>query len=235
MRLDRFLTDFGVGSRSAVRELIKKGRIRVNGAVIKIPDTAVDPEDRVVFDEKEIEQSTFEYYLMNKPGGVLTAMRDPKKPTVAEYLPTGRKDVKPVGRLDADVTGALVFTNDGMLTHRLLSPKRKVVKVYHAFLGSPLPTDAEERLKEPLQYGDVSYAVPLTFTRIGDTEAKIAVTEGKYHEVKRIFELIGAPVRKLHRESFAGLSADTLPEGGARKLEEEEIAALYRAAGLERT
>ena len=232
MRLDKFMTDLGIGSRSAVKELIKKGRIKKNGVIVKRPEEQVLETDEVLFDDSVLSLPALEYYLMNKPSGVLTAMKDPRLPTVAALLPTKRKDVKPVGRLDMDTSGVLIFTNDGELTHRLLSPKNGVLKVYEAELEKDLPENAEELLKEPVCYGKIRYRVPEAFERTGKRSAVLTVSEGRFHEVKRIFEAIGCPVVKLKRLSFAGLTAEGLPEGECRKLTEEECALLRKAAGM---
>ena len=232
MRLDKYLTDFGVGSRSAVKDLIKKKRVLLNGKIVTRPESKVGPEDVVSVDGEVIHLSESVYLLMNKPAYVLTAMKDPVKPTVADCLPKTRKDIAPVGRLDEDTTGALLFTNDGALNHRLLSPKREVEKVYAVTLINELPKNAEELLSSPVQWKDITYKAPSAFERTGEKSARITLTEGKYHEVKRIFEAIGAPVETLHRVSFAGLTADDLPEGGVRELTEEEVARLYTLAGL---
>ena len=232
MRLDKYLTDFGVGSRSAVKELIKKEQVLLNGETVTRPETKIGPEDVVLVDGQPVQLPDYVYLLMNKPANVLTAMKDPVKPTVADYLPKTRKDVAPVGRLDADTTGALLFTNDGVLNHRLLSPKREVEKVYAVTLTEKLPENAEELLSAPVQWQDITYKAPVAFERTGENSARITLTEGKYHEVKRIFEAVGAPVETLHRVSFAGLTADDLPEGGVRELTEEEVTGLYTLAGL---
>ena len=152
MRLDKFLGEMGVGSRSQVKEMARKGRILVNGSPAVKADVKIDPEkDEIQADGKTVSYVSMEYYVLNKPAGVVSAREDGRYPTVLELIPQAkRKDLFPVGRLDLDTEGLLLITNDGQLAHRLLSPKKHVDKVYYARIAGRLPQDAVSRMAEGL-------------------------------------------------------------------------------------
>lgn len=222
MRLDRLLSDAGIGTRSEVKEFIKKGRIRINGEIIKKPDYQCDSESKVLFDGMPVGTDTFEYYLLYKPKGYLTAKSDREKPVVMDLIASKRKDLSPAGRLDEDTEGVLLITDDGALLHYLITPKNRIEKQYYAELDRPLPDDAGERLSRPIEFKDFT-SKSAKFEKISDTAAYLTVTEGKYHEVKRLFHHIGCEVTYLRRERFDCLTLQGLKTGESRRLTDEEI------------
>lgn len=235
MRLDKFLAETGHGSRSQVKEMAKKGRIQVNGQVVKAGDVKVNPEtDLVTVDGETAEYAVMEYYMLNKPGGVVSARTDRRYGTVVELIGDAlRRDLFPVGRLDVDTEGLLLITNDGELAHNLLSPKKHVDKVYMARLSGILPEDAPRRLEEGLLLEDGTRALPaaLSFGPHGQMkeenglrEVFLTIREGKYHQVKRMFEVLGCHVVYLKRLSMGSLVLDSdLKPGKYRPLREDEI------------
>ena len=171
-RLDKFLTQIPVGTRSQVKDMIKKGRVCVNGVHASKPELKVDPEnDSITLDGKKLFYSQYAYYMLNKPAGVITATMDKKKETVLDLLDDKRKDLFPVGRLDIDTEGLLLITNDGELCHRLLSPKHHVDKCYFAKTDLPIPADAVKKFEEGIDLGDFT-SMPAKLEIIGDCEAK---------------------------------------------------------------
>lgn len=223
-RLDKFLAQIPAGSRSQVKDMIKKGRVCVNGERAVKPDQKVDPDtDQVTLDGKTIAYSQYAYYMLNKPAGVLTATMDKKKETVLDLIPDKRKDLFPVGRLDIDTEGLLLITNDGELCHRLLSPRHHVDKCYLAKTDHPIPADAPERFAAGLDLGDFT-AMPARLEILGEREACVTVQEGKFHQVKRMFEAVGVTVIWLKRLSMGSLVLDeTLRPGESRPLTKEEL------------
>jgi 16S rRNA pseudouridine516 synthase len=234
VRLDRLLSTSGI-SRAEARLAIRAGRVRVNGEVVRDAGAHAEAGD-VLVDGRPLELPGELYLMLNKPAGVVTAARDNVSDTVFSLLPDAirRRDPSPVGRLDKDVTGLLLFTTDGELLHRLISPKRTVEKVYLASVeGTPDAGDARV-FAEGVPLSDFT-AKPSKLEVVGDGLALATVTEGKFHQVKRMFAAIGHPVVSLTRLSVGGVTLDpSLPEGGFRMLEESEVSALYAVAGLER-
>ena len=226
-RLDKFLTQIPVGTRSQVKDMIKKGRVCVNGVHASKPELKVDPEnDSITLDGKKLFYSQYAYYMLNKPSGVITATMDKKKETVLDLLDDKRKDLFPVGRLDIDTEGLLLITNDGELCHRLLSPKHHVDKCYFAKTDLPIPADAVKKFEEGIDLGDF-ISMPAKLEIIGDCEAKVIVQEGKFHQVKRMFEAVGVTVVYLKRLSMGSLKLDeTLAPGESRTLTQEELECL---------
>ncbi len=228
MRLDRYLSENGYGSRKNVKILIEKGRVRVDGETRVRPETQVAPGSAVFVDGKPVEASSgFEYWLLNKPAGFVTARTDGAHRTVMELIPSKKRDLSPVGRLDLDVTGVLLVTDDGALNHRLTAPRNCVPKTYFAELSDDLPEDAAKRLSVPIQFSDFT-SRPAELEALSKRSARITVYEGRFHEVKRLFHAIGCDVVRLHRERFAGLNVEGLREGEARRLTEEETDQLRR-------
>lgn len=232
MRLDRFLAEMGCGTRSQIRDAAKNGRIRVNGAVERSPDRKVDPEtDAVRLDDMAVDYVRYEYYMLNKPTGVVSATEDRVHTTVVDLI-SGRlrDDLFPVGRLDIDTEGLLLITNDGDLAHRLLSPKKHVDKRYLAVVSGELPADAEDRFAAGITLEDGTVTLPAVLKRAehGGRQAYIlTIREGKFHQVKRMFEALGCAVVYLKRLSMGSLKLDeTLRPGEYRPLTEEELAAL---------
>ena len=239
-RLDRWLTTLGAGSRSEVKQWIRGGQAAVNGRTILDPALSFDPEtDRISLRGKPLDGRIVRHVMMHKPAGVLTAARDPKQPTVMDLLPPEYRSMgcMPVGRLDKDTTGILIFTCDGELNHRLLSPGRHVDKRYRVIAEGRMDAEDVELFARGIRLSDFD-ALPakLEILRATDetTLAEVTITEGKYHQVKRMFAAAGHEVLQLHRCSFGPLEMDPeLPEGAWRELTGEELSALRRAAGLE--
>ena len=222
MRLDKCLSTMGVGARSYVKDLIRNGEVSLNGQICRVPETKVSEEDEILVAGQPVLHESFEYYILYKPAGYLSACEDPRKPVVMELVPSKRTDLFPVGRLDFDTEGLLLITNDGELNHRLLSPKYKVPKKYYAELDADLPDDAEEQLAKPIVFRDFT-SEPAVLERIDSRRAYLTVTEGKYHEVKRLFHAIGCDVTYLRRETFGKLSLKGLEKGEIRKISRDEI------------
>ncbi|MBT9775798.1 pseudouridine synthase [Clostridium sp. MCC353] len=230
LRLDKYLTEMNLGTRSQMKEAAKKGRIQVNGAVEKKTDRKIDPDrDTVSFDGRMIRYNKFEYYMLHKPDGVVSATEDRIHPTVTGLLgPDVRKDLFPVGRLDIDTEGLLLMTNDGELAHRLLSPKKHVDKVYYAEVEGRLPKDAVRRMEAGLTLTDGTPVKPakLVITDFSDEGSKVLLTirEGKFHQVKRMFEALDCRVSYLKRMSMGTLKLDeSLKPGEFRPLTEREL------------
>ena len=240
MRLDRWLTTLGAGSRSEVKEWIRGGEAAVNGRIIRDPALSFDTEKDVpALRGKELDGRVARHVLMYKPAGVLTAARDPKQPTVMDLLPGVYRSTgcMPVGRLDKDTTGLLLFTTDGEMNHRLLSPSRHVDKTYRALVEGRLGPETAERFAAGMDLGDfTAQSAKLEILSAGEETslAEVTVAEGKFHQVKRMFSAAGHEVLELHRKSFGPLELDGgLQEGEWRELTAEELAALRDAAGME--
>ena len=241
MRLDRWLTTLGAGSRSEVKQWIRGGQVAVDGRIVSDPARSFDPAaSRLSLQGKQLDGRVVRHVMMHKPAGVLTAARDPKQPTVMDLLPPEYRSMgcMPVGRLDKDTTGILIFTCDGELNHRLLSPGRHVEKRYRAIAEGRMDAEDIDLFARGIRLSDFeAQPAKLEILRITDqpetTLAEVTITEGKYHQVKRMFAAAGHEVLKLHRCSFGPLEMDPeLPEGAWRELTEDELRALQCAAGL---
>jgi len=227
MRLDKYLSLAGEGSRTEVKEMIRRGEVVVRGTVVKDPGAQAVFGESVFLKGREICLPEYEYWILNKPAGVLTAVSDKRKPVVMGLLPTKRTDLSPVGRLDEDTEGVLLVTNDGALAHELIGPKNHVKKKYYAEVTPALPDTAGELLENPMDLGDF-IAKPAEYEKLGETSAYLTVTEGKFHQVRRMFEKIGCTVTYLRRDSFGPLTLDGLSTGEARRLTDAEAASLKR-------
>lgn len=232
IRLDKYLADMQVGTRSQVKEYIRKGRITVNDLKVKASDLKVNSDtDVIFFDGHNIAYEEFEYYILNKPAGVLSATRDKHAETVLDLIEDKlRKDLFPVGRLDKDTEGLLMITNDGALAHDLLSPKKHVDKTYYARInGQILPKHVTE-FAEGLTLDNDFKTLPakLKILKSGEeSEIEITIHEGKFHQVKRMFEKIGTEVVYLKRISMGTLVIDkNLEPGEYRKLTADEVNSL---------
>ncbi|HYF95507.1 MAG TPA: pseudouridine synthase [Symbiobacteriaceae bacterium] len=237
-RLDKLLSHMAVGSRKDVREIIKAGRVRIDGEVITDPAMQVDPDTQaVVLDTVTLTYQSHFHVMMHKPPGYITAADDPRKPTVMDVLPAElrRRDLMPVGRLDKDTEGLLLFTTDGELTHRLLSPKWHVDKKYLVRLERPLAPGAAAAFAAGIVLDDGYTCLPARLESLGPQEATVTIREGKYHQVKRMFQAVGNHVVYLKRLEMGPLSLGDLPLGQSRPLLDAEIKALYDSAGLART
>lgn len=230
MRLNAYLARAGVASRRGADALIKAGRVRVNGRPGEL-NTFVGDGDTVEVDGLPVEKQQLAYRLLHKPADTVTTARDPQgRPTVVALVPDEPR-VVPVGRLDADTTGAILLTNDGRLAHRLAHPRYEVDKVYEAEVeGDPGP-DALRRLAEGVELDD-GRTSPARARRLGPGRLELTIHEGRKHQVKRMCEAVGHPVRRLYRSGYAGLDVRGLAPGEWRDLTREEVAGLRRLVGL---
>ena len=228
-RLDKFLCDSGAGTRSQVKLILKAGRVTVDGKVIKDNGCKVDPEKQEICLDGEILGGKRRCVVMlNKPAGYVTATEDPVERTVMELLPENMKhlDLKPVGRLDKATEGLLLFTNDGDLLHRLISPKKEVPKVYYARHEGQAGDEDVKAFAEGLTLRDGLECLPAKLEPIGPGESLITVCEGKYHQVRRMMASRNMTVLYLERRNEGNLTLGELPRGAVRELTEEEISAL---------
>jgi 23S rRNA pseudouridine2605 synthase len=227
MRLNAFLSRAGVASRRGADELIKAGRVTVNGEPGQL-NTVVGAHDRVEVDGEVVTRQRLRYVLLNKPPGVVTTARDPQgRPTVVGLVPDEPR-VVPVGRLDADTTGALLLTNDGQLAHRLAHPRYGVEKTYVAEIEGDAHEDALQRLREGVTLDDGRTA-PARARRLGPGRVELVLHEGRKHQVKRMLAEVGYPVTRLHRSAYAGLTLEGLEPGESRELEPSEVELLRHA------
>ena len=228
-RLDKFLCDSGAGTRSQVKLLLKAGRVTVDGRVEKDNSKKIDPDRQVITLDGEILGGKRRTVIMlNKPTGFVTATEDPVERTVMELLPPEMKhlDLKPVGRLDKATEGLLLFTNDGDLLHRLISPKKEVPKVYYARHEGAAGEEDIQAFAAGLTLRDGTLCLPAKLEPIGAGESLITVCEGKYHQVRRMMASRNMTVTYLERRMEGSLTLGDLPRGQVRELTEEEIAAL---------
>ncbi len=233
-RLDKFLASAGCGSRSQVKPLLRAGRIQVDGKTVTDGAAKVDPNTQTVtMDGVCLTGRQYVVVMLHKPAGFVTATEDKWERTVMELLPPEllRQDLKPVGRLDKATEGLLLFTNDGDLLHRLISPKKEVPKVYYARHEGQADAEDVEAFAEGLTLGDGTVCRPAVLQPVGLGESRITVCEGKYHQVRRMMASRGLPVSYLKREQEGGLCLGSLPLGQVRKLSEEEMALLTTEDG----
>jgi len=228
VRLNAYLARAGVASRRGADELIRAGRVRVNGEPAGLV-TFVDADDRVELDGRPVAPEPLAYVLLHKPAGVVTTARDPQGRATVVALVGHPSRVVPVGRLDADTTGALLLTNDGPLAHRLAHPRYEVDKVYEAEVEGEPSEEALRRLAEGVELEDGRTA-PARVRRLGPAQLELVLHEGRKHQVKRMCEAVGHPVRRLHRPRYAGLELGGLAPGEWRGLTPEEVARLREAA-----
>ena len=236
LRLDRWLVTLGVGSRSEVQKLVKKGGVKVNDTPVKDPGMQVDEHTaRLTVNGAPVDGRLTRHVMLHKPAGLLTAARDKKQPTVMDLLPEVYASIgcMPVGRLDKDTTGLLFLTTDGELNHRLLAPGRHVDKTYLAEVDGTLNESHIAAFAEGLHLSDFD-AQPAKLEILAPNLGRVTVHEGKFHQVKRMFSAVGCEVVKLHRETFGSLTLDpNLPEGEWRELSADELSALYSDAQME--
>jgi len=228
-RLDKYLSDAGLASRRELKDLLKAGTVTVNGKPVTDGASKLDPAlDQVCFRGEPVEAPRRVVLLLHKSAGYVTSTEDPRDRTVMELIPAAylRQKVVPVGRLDKETEGLLLLTNDGELAHRLISPKHGVEKRYYArHAGTASPEDVAA-FAEGLSLKDGTLCRPAVLRPLGPGESEITVTEGKYHQVRRMMASRGLPVEYLRREQEGSLRLDGLPLGAVRELTEEEIKAL---------
>ena len=226
-RLDKLLGELGVASRSELKQIIRSGRVRVDGAVVTEPERKLDGErSEILLDGKSLRYTEKRTYMMDKPAGVLSVTEDKHQQTVFRLLPPEmqRMGLFPVGRLDKDTSGLLLLTNDGELAHKIISPKSGIPKRYLAEVeGEP---DAEDvrAFREGLLLGDGTQCLPAELEPLGGGKCLVTVMEGKYHQVKRMLASRAKPVKTLRRLAVGGLELDeSLGPGGFRELTEEDL------------
>lgn len=226
MRLDKFLVECGVGSRTEVKKIITFGFIKINGKIIKSAKEHIDLiKDKVTFGERELVYKEFRYYVMHKPAGYITATEDAKDKTVMELLPSWviEKDLFPVGRLDKDTEGLLLFTNNGKLSHELLSPKKHVDKTYEVHLNDKISDEDIKKLEAGVTILDEYFTKEAKVKKIEDKIIELTITEGKYHQVKEMLKAVGNEVVYLKRLSFAKLTLGELKKGEVIEINVEDI------------
>ena len=231
MRLDKYLAEMGVGTRQEVKKQIRQGKAAVNGTVVKAADTKIDEtSDEVTICGRNISYVSYEYYMLNKPAGVVSATEDRRDTTVIDLIKEKkRKDLFPVGRLDKDTEGLLLITNDGDLAHRLLTPKKHVDKVYYAKIDGMVTEEDVKRFAEGINIGaeeeEMTRPAKLDIMKsVEESEIRLTIHEGKFHQVKRMFLAVGKEVTYLKRERMGTLCLDeNLKPGEYRLLTEEEI------------
>lgn len=247
LRLDKYLADMGLGTRSEVKKAIRKGQAAVNGQTVREPEYKVDTEkDQVLFAGQKAIYQEYEYYMLNKPAGVISASEDGKERCVVDLIESRkRKDLFPVGRLDKDTEGLLLITNDGDLAHRLLSPKRHVDKVYYAKVRGRVTREDVEQFRQGLDIGEKKLTLPSELRiletregmeagelskagKISETgeisEIELTIREGKFHQVKRMFQAVGKEVLYLKRLRMGPLMLDeSLKPGEYRTLNTQEL------------
>ncbi len=241
MRLDKYLCEAGLGTRSQVKKLLKSGVVTVNGRTARKPEEKIEKSDTVAVSGKELSVSELEYWMLHKPSGYVSATEDKRFPTVTELLPEeARRDLFPVGRLDRDTEGLLLLTNDGKLAHYLLSPKRHVDKVYYAKVRGKVAEEQVEAFREGVDIGDEKKTLPavlevLKCVPAGDafeSEVRVTLREGRYHQIKRMFAALACEVVYLKRLSMGSLKLDeSLAPGDCRLLTEKETEALKEETG----
>lgn len=232
-RLDKFLTEAGVGTRSQVKQILKTGRVTVDGKPVKDGSAKIDPAAQTVALDGEVLGGKRRMVVMlNKPEGLVTSTEDPRDKTVMELLKPEWKnqDLKPVGRLDKATEGLLLFTNDGDLLHRLISPKKEVPKVYYAKHEGTAGEADVAAFAEGLELRDGTRCLPAKLEPLGPGESLITVCEGKYHQVRRMMASRNMTVLYLERRTEAGLTLGDLPRGECRELTAEELAKIEKQA-----
>lgn len=232
MRLDKYLADMGEGTRQEVKKYIRRGSVTVNGELVRSPERKVDERDQVCLDGRKVSYAAEEYFMLNKPAGVVSATEDKRDRTVLDLIQyKKRKDLFPVGRLDKDTEGLLLITNDGALSHRLLSPRHHVDKTYYVEVQGHVTEENRAAFQRGVNIGTeeeplVTMPARLEILEAGQSLSRVRLTirEGKFHQVKRMFLSQGMEVSYLKRESMGSLRLDdSLAPGEYRPLTEHEI------------
>lgn len=232
MRLDKYLCEMNIGSRSQVKAYLKQGMVTVNEVVVQSPEQKLDQfRDVVTFRGRVLSYQQYHYYMLNKPGGVISATKDRVSATVMDLLPAEiRKNLFPVGRLDKDTEGLLLLTDDGELAHRLLSPAKHVDKTYLVQVVRPISPEDCRALEAGVDIGEEKLTGPAVAEPLQERELLLTIQEGKFHQVKRMLQAVGNEVTALKRVRFAGLTLDeTLKPGEYRELTDREVRSLHEA------
>ena len=232
MRLDKLISECGIASRKEIKQMIKDGRVAIDGVTASAPEQKLDPDASKVFiDGEELTYAKYRYYMLNKPAGVLSATDDGKQKTVLDLVtPEMRKmGLFPVGRLDKDTTGLLLLTNDGEFAHWIISPKSGIVKTYRAETDGKVDEADVEAFKNGITLGDGTECLPAELIPLDDGACLVKVMEGKYHQVKRMLASRGKPVTKLERLSIGSVELDILLKTGEfRPLTDNELCRLMK-------
>lgn len=241
MRLDKYLCETGFGTRSQVKDLLKKGQVMVNGEVVKKPELKInETTDQILCQGKKASYQKNIYLMLHKPAGVVSATEDNREKTVLDLVrPEDRKNgLFPVGRLDKDTEGLLLLTDDGELAHRLLSPKKHVDKTYYAKIDGQVTEEHVKQFREGLDIGDEKKTLPAVLTILLSgpvSEIEVTIHEGRFHQIKRMFEAVGCKVTYLKRLSMESLVLDeTLPPEEYRPLTEAELEGLTKQRGTDK-
>ena len=241
MRLDKYLCETGFGTRSQVKDLLKKGQVMVNGEVVKKPELKInETTDQILCQGKKASYQKNIYLMLHKPAGVVSATEDSREKTVLDLVrPEDRKNgLFPVGRLDKDTEGLLLLTDDGELAHRLLSPKKHVDKTYYAKIDGQVTEEHVKQFREGLDIGDEKKTLPAVLTILLSgpvSEIEVTIHEGRFHQIKRMFEAVGCKVTYLKRLSMGSLVLDeTLQLGEYRPLTEAELEGLTKQRGTDK-
>lgn len=225
MRLDKFLVECGIGSRSEVKKIIDQREIKVNDIIVTSPKTNINEiSDNVTYNDNKLEYKEFRYYILNKKAGYITAVEDPKEKTVMELLPSWviKKDLAPVGRLDKDTEGLLLLTNDGKLNHKLLAPKSHVNKTYYVELQESISESDLKKLENGVDIGGYT-TMPAQVEKIDNFKIYLTIKEGKFHQVKKMLEAVQNKVIYLKRVKFGKLELNSLELGEVKELKLDEI------------
>ena len=241
MRLDKYLCETGFGTRSQVKDLLKKGQVMVNGEVVKKPELKInETTDQILCQGKKASYQKNIYLMLHKPAGVVSATEDNREKTVLDLvrLEDRKNGLFPVGRLDKDTEGLLLLTDDGELAHRLLSPKKHVDKTYYAKIDGQVTEEHVKQFREGLDIGDEKKTLPAVLTILLSgpvSEIEVTIHEGRFHQIKRMFEVVGCKVTYLKRLSMGSLVLDeTLPLGEYRPLTEAELKGLTKQRGTDK-
>ena len=224
MRLDKFLTECGLGSRSDVKKILKNREIRVNGQIEISPKFNVTTTDEISYKDEKIEYKENRYYIMNKPAGYITATEDTRHKTVMEILPEWviQKNLFPVGRLDKDTEGMLLFTNDGPLSHELLSPKKHVDKIYYVEAEKEITNEDMKKLELGVDIGGY-ITKPSKCQRVDENKINLTISEGRFHQVKKMLHAVDNCVTYLKRIKFSNLELGDMEIGEVREVNRDEI------------
>ena len=237
IRIDKLLSDMGIATRSELKQIIRSGRVAVDGRVVTQPEAKLDPSlNAVTLDGEQLIYRRFHYYMMDKPAGVLTATEDSRQKTVLDLVSVQmrRMGLFPVGRLDKDTSGLLLLTNDGEFSHRIISPKSGIMKLYHARVeGIPDAADCAA-FASGIVLADGTECLPAKLALLGGNECLVTVQEGKYHQVRRMLASRGKPVTELRRLAIGALRLDdSLGAGGYRELDENDLCSLFNGGNID--